>query len=93
MPDISNPKKVAATRGYGANVIFSGSTAPEREAMAAKVIAETGARLVPPYDHPDIMLGQGRAAHPVLIPCLHLLTRIICVQEHWASSCKTNLPN
>lgn len=59
MPEISNPKKVAGTKGYGANVIFSGSTAPEREAVANKVIAETGARLVPPYDHPDILLGQG----------------------------------
>lgn len=59
MPEISNPKKIAGTKGYGARVIFSGSTSTEREAMAAKVIAETGARLVPPYDHPDIMLGQG----------------------------------
>ncbi|KAK7737931.1 hypothetical protein SLS53_006309 [Cytospora paraplurivora] len=59
MPDISAAPKVAATRGYGANVIFSGSTSVEREAAAAKVIAETGATLVPPYDHPDIILGQG----------------------------------
>lgn len=59
MPEISIPQKIAATRGYGANVIFSGSTSTEREAVAAKVIAHTGARLVPPYDHPDIMLGQG----------------------------------
>ncbi|RKL48723.1 hypothetical protein BFJ72_g1620 [Fusarium proliferatum] len=59
MPEISNPKKIAGTKGYGARVIFSGSTSTEREAMAAKVIAETGARLVPPYDHPDILLGQG----------------------------------
>ncbi|EPE09914.1 pyridoxal-phosphate dependent enzyme [Ophiostoma piceae UAMH 11346] len=59
MPKISAPPKVAATRGYGANVIFSGSTAVEREAVAADVIAKTGARLVPPYDHPDIILGQG----------------------------------
>lgn len=59
MPSISVPQKIAATRGYGAHVVFSGSTAAEREAVAAEVIAETGARLVPPYDHPDIMLGQG----------------------------------
>jgi threonine dehydratase len=59
MPDISMPNKIAATKGYGANVIFSGSTSVEREAVAAQVVAETGARLVPPYDHPDIMLGQG----------------------------------
>ncbi|ROW13344.1 hypothetical protein VPNG_05458 [Cytospora leucostoma] len=59
MPDISAAPKVAATKGYGANVIFSGSTSVEREAAAARVIAETGATLVPPYDHPDIILGQG----------------------------------
>ena len=59
MPEISIPQKIAATRGYGANVVFSGSTSVEREAVAARVIAETGARMVPPYDHPDIMLGQG----------------------------------
>ncbi|KUI74308.1 putative serine racemase [Cytospora mali] len=59
MPEISAAPKVAATRGYGAHVIFSGSTSVEREAMADRVISETGATLVPPYDHPDIILGQG----------------------------------
>ena len=59
MPSISPALKVAATRGYGARVVFSGSTAAEREAVAEQVVRETGARLVPPYDHPDIMLGQG----------------------------------
>ncbi|KAL6910176.1 tryptophan synthase beta subunit-like PLP-dependent enzyme [Trichoderma evansii] len=59
MPEISIPAKINATKGYGANVVFSGSTSVEREAVTEKVIAETGARLVPPYDHPDIMLGQG----------------------------------
>jgi threonine dehydratase len=59
MPKISPPVKIAATRGYGAEVIFSGSTSVEREAVTQEVIARTGARLVPPYDHPDIVLGQG----------------------------------
>lgn len=59
MPDISAAPKVAATRGYGARVVFSGPASAEREAVAEKVMAETGATLVPPYDHPDIMLGQG----------------------------------
>lgn len=59
MPASSVPHKVAATRGYGAEVIFSGSTSSEREAVTAEVVAQTGARLVPPYDHPDIILGQG----------------------------------
>jgi threonine dehydratase len=59
MPSISNPLKIAATRSYGANLIFSGSTSPERDAAAKKVIEETGARFVSSYDHPDIILGQG----------------------------------
>lgn len=59
MPEISTKPKIAATKGYGANVVFSGSTSQEREAVANKVIQETGARFVPPFNHPDIMLGQG----------------------------------
>ncbi|KAI0595867.1 tryptophan synthase beta subunit-like PLP-dependent enzyme [Biscogniauxia sp. FL1348] len=59
MPSISAAPKIAATRGYGARVVFSGSTSEEREAVVADVVARTGARLVPPYDHPDIVLGQG----------------------------------
>ncbi|KAL2073689.1 hypothetical protein VTL71DRAFT_11015 [Oculimacula yallundae] len=59
MPTISTPTKIAATKGYGATVIHSGSTSTEREAVVADVMKDTGARLIPPYDHPDIMLGQG----------------------------------
>jgi threonine dehydratase len=59
MPTISTPSKIAGTKGYGAKVIFSGSTSVEREAVVEDVIRDTGATLVPPYDHPDIMLGQG----------------------------------
>lgn len=62
MPTISTPSKIAATKGYGAHVYFSGSTSYEREAVVEEVIAETGAVLVPPYDHPNIILGQGTTA-------------------------------
>lgn len=62
MPTISTPSKIAATKGYGAEVIFSGSTSDEREAVVENVIKRTGATLVPPYDHPDIILGQGTMA-------------------------------
>ncbi|KAK6500413.1 hypothetical protein TWF481_010757 [Arthrobotrys musiformis] len=62
MPSISTPSKIAATKGYGANVVFSGSTAPEREAKVLEEIEKTGATLVPPYDHPWILLGQGTVA-------------------------------
>lgn len=62
MPTISTPSKIAATQGYGAKVYLSGSTSDEREAVVKDVMEETGAVLVPPYDHPDIILGQGTMA-------------------------------
>lgn len=62
MPTISLPNKIAATQDYGAKVYFSGSNSEEREAMVEEVIQATGAILVPPYDHPDIILGQGTMA-------------------------------
>jgi threonine dehydratase len=62
MPTISTPSKIAGTQAQGANVHFSGSTSQERETVVAEVQKATGAILVPPYDHPDIMLGQGTMA-------------------------------
>ena len=62
MPTISTPSKIAGTQHYTEHVIFSGSTSQEREAKVEEVMNETGAILVPPYDHPDIILGQGTTA-------------------------------
>ncbi|KAI9893810.1 MAG: hypothetical protein M1814_005363 [Vezdaea aestivalis] len=59
MPRISLQAKIEATKEYGANVIFSGSTSQEREETMNKVMQETGATFVPPYDHPNTILGQG----------------------------------
>jgi len=59
MPTISTPSKINGTRKYTDHVIFSGSTSQEREEKVKEVVKETGAILVPPYDHPDIILGQG----------------------------------
>ena len=78
MPSISTPSKIAGTKAYTDMVYFSGSTSTEREAVVAEVMEKTGSILVPPYDHPDIMLGQGTAAlemdeerrlDAVLTPC------------------------
>ncbi|KAF7117339.1 hypothetical protein CNMCM5793_006088 [Aspergillus hiratsukae] len=62
MPSISTPSKIAGTRSHGAEVIFSGSTSTEREAVVAEIQAKTDAILVPPYDHFDIICGQGTSA-------------------------------
>ncbi|KAI9371314.1 pyridoxal-phosphate dependent enzyme [Aspergillus egyptiacus] len=62
MPSISTPSKIAGTQSHGAEVIFSGSTSVEREAVVVDVQARTGAILVPPYDDFDIICGQGTTA-------------------------------
>ncbi|KAL4944273.1 hypothetical protein BDV06DRAFT_96680 [Aspergillus oleicola] len=59
MPRISTPSKIAGTQSYGAEVLFSGSTSVEREAVVSDVQSRTGAILVPPYDDFDIVCGQG----------------------------------
>lgn len=59
MPTISTPSKILGTKEYATEVVFSGPTSQEREAMVREVQERTGACFVPPYDHPDIVLGQG----------------------------------
>jgi threonine dehydratase len=64
MPSISTASKVQSTKDLGAKVYFSGSTAAEREAVTNEVLKslEPGAIILPPYDHPDVILGQGTLA-------------------------------
>jgi threonine dehydratase len=57
MPEETPTIKVAATRGYGAEVVLCG--AGEREKVAAQLVEQTGGVLVPPFDHRDIIAGQG----------------------------------
>lgn len=59
MPSISTPSKIAGTRAHGAEVVFSGSTSVEREAVVSDIQAKTDAILVPPYDDFNIICGQG----------------------------------
>ncbi|KAK9464249.1 tryptophan synthase beta subunit-like PLP-dependent enzyme [Lipomyces arxii] len=59
MPSNSAQPKIEGTKGYGGEVYFSGPSAAERESMTAMIQQQTGAKLIPPYDNPDIILGQG----------------------------------
>jgi threo-3-hydroxy-L-aspartate ammonia-lyase len=61
MPQDAPPSKLAATRGYGAEVVEFDRYASDREALARAIADERGATLLPPYDHPDIIAGQGTA--------------------------------
>ncbi|MGY4650927.1 threonine ammonia-lyase [Mycobacterium sp. URHB0021] len=57
MPEETPQVKVEATRGHGAEVVLC--AAGQREKVAAEVVEQTGGVLVPPFDHPDVIAGQG----------------------------------
>jgi threonine dehydratase len=61
MPTDAPAAKVAATEGYGATIRWYDRLTEDRAALAAAFAAETGATLLPPYDHPDVIAGQGTA--------------------------------
>jgi threonine dehydratase len=66
MPEDAPAAKVAATRGYGAEVILYDRTRDSREEIARRLSQERGTTLIPPYDHPDVVAGQGTAALELL---------------------------
>ncbi|MBL7001521.1 MAG: threonine ammonia-lyase [Nitrosopumilus sp.] len=59
MPKNASPAKVAATRGYGANVILEGTNYDESSAKAKKIAKETGATMIHAFDDPQIIAAQG----------------------------------
>jgi threo-3-hydroxy-L-aspartate ammonia-lyase len=62
MPHDAPANKIAATRGYGAEVLLYDRYSEDREALGQRLAAERGMTLIPPYDHPHVMAGQGTAA-------------------------------
>jgi threonine dehydratase len=62
MPKDAPAIKVAATRGYGAEVVLYDRYTENREEIGNRLAAERGLTLIPPYDHPHVMAGQGTAA-------------------------------
>jgi len=62
MPSHAPAAKLAATRGYGAEVVFYDQVGESRDGLARRLAEERGLTLVPPFDHPDIVAGQGTAA-------------------------------
>ncbi len=67
MPADAPAVKVAATRGYGAEVVFYDRARGEsRQKIAQEIAATKGATLVPPFDHPAVIAGQGTAAKELL---------------------------
>ena len=65
MPEDAPRVKLEATRGYGAEVVLYGKN-QDREKLAGRISSERGLTLIPPYDHPHIVAGQGTAAKELI---------------------------
>jgi threonine dehydratase len=100
MPDDAPPVKLAATRGYGAEVITYDKNETSREALGTRIAAERGLTVIPPYDHPHVVAGQGTAAKELIedagaldwlfVPCggAGLLSGCAIAATHLAPGCK-----
>ena len=75
MPHDAPAVKLAATRDYGGTVVFYDRYTEDRAAIAGAIAAERGLAIIPPFDHPDVMAGQGTVALELLaaVPDLDLL--------------------
>ena len=62
MPEDAPASKLAATRGYGGEIVSYDRYRQSREEIAARLAEERGLTVIPPYDHPDVIAGQGTAA-------------------------------
>jgi len=72
MPSNSSEIKKAAVRDYGGTIVECEPTLEAREATAARVIAETGGTMIPPFNHPNVIAGQGTIALELLDECPQL---------------------
>jgi threonine dehydratase len=79
MPDGAPIPKVEATKAYGATVRFSGTTVDEALAAAKTFAADNGAVLIHPFDHPDIVAGQGTVGLEILAQRPDLKTIVVAV--------------
>lgn len=66
MPEDAPRAKLAATAGYGAEIVTYDRYTQDRAALAHALAAERGLTLIPPYDHPHVIAGQGTAALELL---------------------------
>ncbi len=78
MPDDAPAVKQTATRGYGAEVILYNRQQTNREELAQTIVKERSLTLIPPYDHPDIIAGQGTTALELIEEVGELDLLLVC---------------
>ena len=79
MPHDAPAAKMSATRGYGATVVEYDRYTQDREAIGRSMAAEHGLTLVPPYDHADVIAGQGTAAKELIDEVGELDALFVCL--------------
>ena len=79
MPTDAPRSKLEATRNYGARIVSYDRHREDREEIGRRISDETGATLVPPYDHEWIVAGQGTAALELLEEIPDLDTIVVCI--------------
>jgi threonine dehydratase len=79
MPNDAPLMKVDATRGYGAEVQLYNRYKEDREAIGRQLADERGMTLIPPFDHPHVMAGQGTAALELIEDAGSLDVLLVCV--------------
>lgn len=79
MPSDAPASKMAACKAYGATVIPYDRFKEDREAIGRRIASETGATLIPPFDHEWIIAGQGTAALELLEELPDLDALVVCV--------------
>ncbi|MFY9314621.1 MAG: threo-3-hydroxy-L-aspartate ammonia-lyase [Burkholderiales bacterium] len=100
MPTDAPKVKLEATRGYGAEVVSYDASSEDRQKIAEKLASERGLTLIPPFDHPHIIAGQGTAAKELiedagpldflLVPCGGggLLSGCAIAARHLSPGCR-----
>jgi threonine dehydratase len=77
MPEGAPIPKIAATRAYGAEIVFAGVTVDDSLIAAREHAARTGAVLIHPFDHPDVVAGQGTIGLEILEQCPDARTVVV----------------
>jgi threonine dehydratase len=66
MPSDAPAVKIQATRGYGAEVVLNDKRKETREEVAERIVRERGLTMIPPFDNPHVIAGQGTAAKELI---------------------------
>jgi threo-3-hydroxy-L-aspartate ammonia-lyase len=79
MPEDAPRSKVVATQGYGGRIVTYDRYRENREEIAQRLAESRGGTIVPPYDHPDVIAGQGTAAAELIEHAKSLDSLFVCL--------------